>query len=141
MLHRLGALAGLLALSLTATALDTDATIRIDRALNSPTLTVKYTGAAAALAELRLNGESYGTRVLDPSNEKGETNFTLGSTVLNDGENQVEIRLFDKNGTLLGTQRTTVFAEKTKTPDVFLSNPRSGQTLQGSTEIKVSVDP
>lgn len=137
MLKRLGALAGLLALSLTATAFDSDATIHIDRALNSPTLTVRYSGAAAALAELRLNGDSYGTRVLNPSSLAGETNFTLGMSVLNEGENDVEIRLFDKDGALLGTQRTIVFAEKAKNADVFLSNPKAGQTLQGPTEIKV----
>ncbi len=137
MLHKLAALAGLLTLSLSATALDSDATITINRALNSPTLTIRYTGATASLAELMINGESYGTRVLNDSITSGETNFTLGMTVLNEGENQIEVRLFDKNGSLVGTQQTTVMANKSKLADVFISSPKVGQTLQGPVELKV----
>ncbi len=135
--QRIGVLAGLLTLSLSATAFDSDATIYIDRALNSPTLTVRYNGATAALAELRINGESYGTRVLNPGSTSGETTFSLGVTALNEGENQVEVRLFDKNGALVGTQDTTVIAEKAKAADIFLTSPKAGQTLHGPIEIKV----
>lgn len=137
MFHRLAALAGLLTLSLSATAFDSDATITISRALNSPTLTIKYSGASAALAELKINGESYGTRVLNDSLANGETNFTLGMSVLNEGENQIEVSLFDKNGNLVGTQQTTVVAQKSKLADVFITSPKVGQTLQGPVELKV----
>ncbi len=51
-------LAGIAALGVTANALSLDAHISIDRAINSPTVTIRYTGAHTALVELRVNGES-----------------------------------------------------------------------------------
>src|SRR5438270_623843 len=63
-LRRIIILAGLAALSVCANAIMLDTHIVIDRALNSPTLTVRYTGATVALVELKVNGESIGTRAV-----------------------------------------------------------------------------
>jgi len=113
-----------------------DGQITIDRALNSPTLTVRYTNASAALVELRVNGESVATRTVNAGKNSGETTFNLNLGSLSAGENKVEIRLFDKAGKLLATETTTVTTEDTKGP-VYLTNPKMGATLQGNVNIKV----
>ena len=51
-------LAGAIVMSTVAQAFYYDATVTIDRALNSPTLTIRYSGATVALVELRVNGVS-----------------------------------------------------------------------------------
>lgn len=131
------ALAGVLTACAAANAFLYDATIIIDRALNSPTLTVRYTGASAALAELRLNGVSMGTRSLNVNEASGETNFTLDLSALAIGDNTVEVRLFDKSGKLVGTERTTISADNGAQAPVFVSAPKMGATVQGPVEIKV----
>lgn len=137
-IHRLIALAGLAVLSAMASAfIVDDAKILIDRALNSPTLTVRYSGAAAATAELRVNGISLGTRTLNPAKKNGETNFNLDLATLADGENDVEIRLFDKSGKLIGTQKSTITSDDPDTSPVRLTNPKMGATVMGPLEIKL----
>ncbi|MBI3722246.1 MAG: hypothetical protein HY248_06800, partial [Fimbriimonas ginsengisoli] len=135
-LRSLGLLAGLFAIHSGALASASDATIKIDRALNSPTITVRYAGAMAALAELKLNGVSVGTRTLSPASGSGETNFEINLTSLQEGDNEIEIRLFDKTGNLVGSQRSVVTSEQSR-PAVFLSTPKMGATVQGPIEIKV----
>lgn len=137
-IHRLIALAGLAVLSAMSSAfIIDDAKILIDRALNSTTLTVRYSGAAAATAELRINGISLGTRSLDAAKKNGETNFNLDLATLADGENDVEVRLFDKNGKLVGTQKTTILSDDPDRSPVRLTNPKMGASVMGSLEIKV----
>lgn len=134
---RLIALAGLAVCSAMALGFIDDAKILIDRALNSPTLTVRYSGAAAAMAELRVNGVSLGTRTLNPGKKNGETNFSLDLATLADGENDVEVRLFDKAGKLIGTQKSSIFSDDPSASPVRLLNPKMGATVQGPIEIKV----
>lgn len=114
-----------------------DATLLIDHALNSPTLTVRYSGAHVALVELRLNGTSYGTRNMDVAQSKGETDFTLDTGALNDGDNSVEIRLYDKGGKLLAAETRTVTADEGHKSPIYLESPRIGSTVQGPVEINV----
>lgn len=129
--------AGLLVGSVAAQAFTYDAQIMIDRALNSPTLTVKYKGAHAALVELRVNGESLGTRSVLASKDAGETNFALNLTDLKDGENDVEIRLFDRTGKLVGSDHTNISTEQTLNAPVYLTTPKVGQTVRGPVDIKL----
>jgi hypothetical protein len=124
-------------LATCASALPFDAQILIDRALNSPTLTVKYSGANAALVELRVNGESLGTRTVAASKSSGETNFTLNLSDLKDGDNEVEIRLFDRTGKLVGSDKTNISTEQSLKGPVFLSTPKVGATVMGAVDIKV----
>lgn len=114
-----------------------DATILINKAINSPTLTVRYSGQAASMAELIVNGESYGTRSLNGTVTSGETSFNINLYLLREGDNDVEVRLLDKNGRIVGTQRSVVQAENPEKPTVFLSAPRMGATVEGPVEIKV----
>lgn len=135
---RLALAATLFALSLCASALD-DAKITIEKASTSPSLTVRYTGAAAKLAELKINGDSFGTRVLDSSLNAGETNFTLTNSVLSDGDNDVEVRLFDADGKIVGTEHTTIHVVKSNKPKIAFSGLTPGQTVQGPVELKVDL--
>lgn len=128
--------AGLAIMAVAAQAFILDGQITIDKALNSPTLTVRYTNAAAALVELRVNGESVATRSVNAGKTSGETTFTLNPASLVGGDNKVEIRLFDKGGKLLAAETTTVTTENSQSP-VFISNPKMGSTLQGNVDIKV----
>jgi len=104
-IKRTMALAGVAALSAGSFAFMLDTNIVIERALNSPTLTVKYDGANASLVELRVNGESLATKSVSATANKGETTFTLAVSDLKDGDNDVEIRLYDKAGKVVGSQK------------------------------------
>jgi hypothetical protein len=136
-LARLAALGCIGILSAMASAFIDDAKILIDRAINSPTLTVRYTGASASVIELRVNGVSLGTRTVNPGKSSGETNFNLDLATLADGDNDVEVRLFDKSGKLIGTQRSTITTDDPSSSPVRLLNPKVGATITGPIEIKV----
>lgn len=136
-LARLAALGCIGILSAMASAFIDDAKILIDRAINSPTLTVRYTGASASVIELRVNGVSLGTRTVNPGKSSGETNFNLDLATLADGDNDVEVRLFDKNGKLIGTQRSVITTDDPSSSPVRLLNPKVGATITGPIEIKV----
>lgn len=134
---RLGILAGILSVAAMSSAILLDADIVIRKVLNSPNFTVKYTGAAAAMIELRVNGTSVGTRNVSPSKSAGEVDFALDMSSLDDGENEIEVRLFDRNGKLLGTQRAVVTTGDEMPSPVRMTAPRMGSTVQGPIEIKV----
>jgi hypothetical protein len=136
-LRRMCVLAGVAVLSATASAFVFDARIIIDRALNSPTLTIKYSGATAALVELRVNGTSLGTRTLNSDRSTGETNFTLNLSALQEGDNEVEVRLFDTTGKLVGTEKSVIQVDDGTQRPIFLSVPKMGATVQGPVEIKL----
>jgi hypothetical protein len=132
------ALACLAVVSASAPALIIDdATILIDRALNSPTLTIRYSGASAALVELRINGVSFGTRNVNSARTTGETNFTIDLKSLSEGDNDVEVRLYDKNGKLVGSERSVITSDDGIRGPVYLVTPKVGASLQGTAEIKV----
>ncbi|HLK16186.1 MAG TPA: stalk domain-containing protein [Fimbriimonadaceae bacterium] len=114
-----------------------DATIKIDRALNSPTLTVKYQGVIASLVELRINGESIATRTVAQDKDNGETNFTVDLASLRDGDNAIEIRLFDKSGKMVGSEKTTLTTDDGTPAPFFMENPKMGATVEGSVELTV----
>lgn len=116
-----------------------DATILIDRALNSPTLTVRYSGAAASLVELRVNRGSVATRDLNGQTKAGETTFTIDLSLLEDGDNKIEIILYDAAGKIVGRQTSTITADKSATSPIHLEIPRSGETVLGPVEIKVGL--
>lgn len=120
-----------------ANALIFDARILIDRAMNSPTLTVRYSGANTAVVELRLNGVSLGTRTVSPASSSGETSFNLDLARLVDGDNEVEVRLFDRTGKLVGSETTIITSDDGTTVPVRLTNPRVGSTVQGPVEVRL----
>ena len=131
------ALAGAAALSAGSFAFMLDTNIIIERALNSPTLTVKYDGANASLVELRINGESFATKTVSAAANKGEISFTLTVSDLKDGDNEVEIRLFDKTGKVVGSQKQTMATDQANKGPVYITGPKQGAEVHGITEIKV----
>jgi hypothetical protein len=133
---KLGVLAAIAAASGSAQAM-LSPDIFVQKALNTPTFTVSYKGVAAAMVELRINGTSIGSRNVSTSRTSGEVVFNIDLTALNDGENDVEVRLFDKSGKLLETQRSVIVAGDEMPSPVKMSAPRMGSTVQGPVEIKV----
>jgi len=137
-MRKMCVLAGIIALGVTANAIPFDTHITIDRALNSPTLTIRYSGAHAALVELRVNGDSLGTRSMSAAKDAGETNFNISLTDLKDGDNEVEVRLFDRTGKLVGSDKTSISTDQANRGPVFLASPKVGATVRDSVEIKMS---
>lgn len=131
------ALAGAAALSAGSFAFAFDAEILIQRALNSPTLTVKYDGANASLVELRINGESFATRAVASKETKGSVEFTVTVTDLKDGDNEVEIRLYDKTGKVLSSQKQNISTDQGNKGPVYITGPKQGETVKGPVEIKI----
>jgi hypothetical protein len=117
-----------------------DATITVDRAIDSPTLTVKYTGARASLVELRINGESIATRSISTDKDNGETSFTLDLSSLKDGENAVEVRLYDRTGRMIGTDKSILNTDDTAPAPFYMDQPRMGATVLGPIEISVGMN-
>lgn len=136
-IRKMCVLAGITVLAATASALPFDTRIMIDRALNSPTLTIRYTGASAALVELRVNGESLGTRSVSAAKSSGETSFDINLSELKDGDNEVEIRLFDRTGKLVGSDKTNISTDQSNSGPVFLRTPKVGQTVMGPVEVEM----
>ena len=131
------ALAGVAALTAGSFAFTFDADILIQRALNSPTLTVKYDGANASLVELRINGESFATRAVASKESKGTVEFTVTVTDLKDGDNEVEIRLYDKAGKVLSSQKQNISTDQGNKGPVYITGPKQGETVKGPVEIKL----
>lgn len=117
--------------------MSSDVRIVIDRALNSPTLTVRYSGASVSLVELRVNGESFSTREVAGGKASGETNFNLATKDLKDGDNEVEIRLYDRTGKLVGSDKVNVSTEQSNGGTIFVTEPKMGQTVRDASTIKV----
>ena len=137
-IKRLGLLAAFVSLGACALASNhLYQQIKIDRAINSPTLAVKYNGVHATLMELRLNGESMGTRTMDASSDNGETTFSINVLSLKDGDNEVEIRLYDKDGNVVGSEKTTITTDSDTKGPVFLTTPKVGDSVMGPCEITV----
>lgn len=114
-----------------------DATILIDRALNSPVITVRYSGASAASVELLINGSSFGRRNVNAGQSTGETNFTIDLSALKDGDNSIEVRLVGKDGKILGVEKTIISTDDSAKGPVYLVGPKMGATVQGPVEIKL----
>lgn len=134
---RIALVAGLTVVGAIAQASLADATVLVERAANNRTLTVRYSGAAAALAELRINGVSIATRSLDEKTMTGEASFGIETAELADGENTIEIRLYDLDGKVVGSQVSQVNIDRRGAGPIFLEKPRAGSTISGPAEIKL----
>lgn len=113
-----------------------DAKIIVDRAANSPAVHVKYNGTLTALVELRLNGVSIGTREVMPG-KSGQTSFALDLSTLRDGDNELEIRLYDKSGKVVGTEKSTISTDQGSRGPVYVLSPKPGEEVSGTIDIKV----
>lgn len=139
-LIRVAAIAGFAVMATSAFGFFQDPTIHIDKALNDPTVTVKFKGAKVALIEIKINGRSAGTRTIDAKSPLGETSFTIDEAALTDGDNQIEVVLFDATGKMIGKRLTTISVERAQqNGPVYLEGLKPGQTIMGPVEIKVGM--
>jgi len=129
------AIAGAVVMALVVRAGLPDTTLLIDKAANNRTLTVRYNGGAIALVELRLNGVSIATRSVSEKDTSGETNFAIDPASLKDGENTVEVRVFDGAGKLVATEKSSLSVSREANGPVFLVKPKQGSTVQGPVEL------
>jgi hypothetical protein len=136
---KLFTLAGIAVMAAGAQASLLDATVLIERGANNRTLTVRYNGAAAALVEFRLNGQSIATRSMDDARNGGETSFNVDTASLEEGDNAIEIRLYNADGKVLASQKSTFKVDRRGTGPVFLEKPRAGATVSGPVEIKLGL--
>ncbi|HMS55721.1 MAG TPA: stalk domain-containing protein [Fimbriimonadaceae bacterium] len=135
---RMIALAGLAALAVFGNATAIDQTqVKISKPKNT-TINVKFAGSPVAIIEIRLNGVSVSSRRLQNVSAQGEEQFELDIESLHDGDNQVEVRLFDADGKMIGTEKTLVTVEVANGP-IFLNTPKMGATVQGPVEITVGL--
>lgn len=134
---RIALLAGLAMTAVAASATFIPQEVKVARASDNRTLTVRYSKAKAVLVELRVNGATMATRTVSDEVSAGETNFTLDTTKMKDGANTVEIRLFDAQGNVIATDKSDVILDRSATGPVFLNKPKSGDTVQGYVDISV----
>jgi hypothetical protein len=131
-------MAGTLFVAAASQAAPIDASILLEKAANNRSITVKYDGAPAASLELLVNKVSLITRNLPGTESRGEIQLPLDTAMIPDGDSEVEVRLLDKHGNLLGTQVTKVNIDRTGKGPVFFLSPGIGDTVKGFVEIKVS---
>ncbi len=126
-----------MAVALTAQASFVDASIVINRAANSRTLSVSYSGANATYVELRINGVSVQSRKVSAEDSSGETSFDVDTAALDAGKNTIEIRLYDAQGKLLGSEKSEIKIDRSGEGPVYLVSPKPDSRHQGIVEIKV----
>lgn len=115
-----------------------DGKIKIDQAVNSPTLTVRYTKVKGAIIELRIDGRSRSTRMITGS-DTGETNFTIDLDRLEDGEHEVEIVILDDNGKVIATEKSSLKVDRGVDGPVYMMGVKDGASVQGPVELKLGV--
>jgi hypothetical protein len=126
-------------LAAAGAALAQDSSLKIDRSVDSKTLSVSYSGARAALAELRINGRSAATRSLSDTRSTGEATFSLNPASLEDGENEIEVRLYSADGVMLLSEKSAVRVDRSSQGPAKLAGPASGSTVQGPVRIKLEM--
>lgn len=136
-LMAMGVAVGVFAASNSASAFVLDTRILIDRVANSPTLTVKYSGANARTVELRVNGVSYATRTVDANRDNGETTFNVIMSELKEGANDIEVVLYDANGRRISSERGQIVTEQGIASPISIEAPKSGAEVRGPVEINL----
>ncbi|MBX3110938.1 MAG: hypothetical protein KF857_02930 [Fimbriimonadaceae bacterium] len=129
--------AGAMLLGSVARASLIDASILIEKAANNKSITVKYEGAAAASVEMRVNGVSILAKNLDDAATAGETEFAVDTAYLKDGDNLVEIFLFDKEGKKLGSEKTQIKVDRTGMGPAYIAKPLNSSTVMGNVDIQL----
>jgi len=117
-----------------------DATIKIDRPVNSPTLSVRFSGVKVAMVELKVNGKSVSTRVVNAEAAGGEATFTLDTDSLAEGDNAIQVVLFDADGKIVGRQENTVKMGHKGDAAVYLEGVKAGSQMKGTVELKLGLN-
>lgn len=129
--------AGIAVVAARASAIAVDqAKVVINKLEGNTRLSIQFSGASVSMIEMRLNGVSIGSTKFATAKVVGDVTFGLDPDALHDGDNAVEIRLFDGIGNLVGVEKTTITTDAASGP-VHLAMPKMGATVQGPVEIKV----
>lgn len=134
---RLAIFAGIFTVAAASQATPIDASILLEKAANNRTITVKYDGAPAASLELFVNKVSVLTRNLPGTDSRGEIQLPLDTALIPDGDSEIEVKLLDKSGSVLGSQVTKVQIDRSGKGPVFFLSPGVGDTVKGFVEFKV----
>ena len=136
-LSKVLALAGAAVIATTAFAASIeDGQIRIIRGSSAPSFAIQYTGVKPARVELKINGESMGAKNMESVATKGVVPFKIDPAKLGDGDNVVEAFLYDKNGNIIGHEKTVITVRRGGTDPIFVKMPKMGQTVQGTIAIE-----
>lgn len=137
-LSKVLALAGAAVIATTAfgASFSEDGQIRIIRGSSAPSFAIQYTGIKPARVELKINGESLGAKNMEGVATKGVVPFKIDPAKLGDGENVVEAFLYDKNGNIIGHEKTIISVRRGATDPIFVKMPKMGQTVQGTVPIE-----
>lgn len=112
--------------------------VAIEKALSSSQFKVTFSYSTAKLVELKVNGMSVGTRVVNGELE-GSANFRIDQAVLNEGQNKVEALVFDASGKLLGVENSTITVDPVTDSPVVVTMPKAGQTVLGLVNIQIEL--
>lgn len=113
--------------------------IKIFRAYGSPAITIKYDQLWAARAEIRVNGQEWGYRGLDPTKNNGELAINFNPSSLRMGENLIEVVMVDTRGKTIGKQTTKLNVEQGEDAPIYIRLPRNGESVQGTVEIEIGL--
>lgn len=113
-----------------------DGQIRILKGDSAPSLAIQFTGIKPARVEIKVNGESLGAKNMDGVATKGVVPFKIDPAKLGEGDNVVEAFLYDKNGNIIGHEKTVVTVRKGTQDPVFVKMPKMGQAVQGMVPIE-----
>lgn len=111
----------------------------IERATNSPVVTIRFHESRARVIELRVNGRSVATRAVVSSNSEQVLKFHVDLSRLEEGANPMEIRMFAEDGTLVATKQDMLTLDTGVELPVKIISPKPGQTLEGIVEIKMDM--
>jgi hypothetical protein len=120
----------------SASLTETDGQISIIRGSSAPSFAIQFSGIKPARVELKVNGESLGAKNMEGVATKGVVPFKIDPAKLGDGENVVEAYLYDKNGNIIGHEKTIISVRRGSTDPIFVKMPKMGQTVQGSVAIE-----
>jgi len=136
-LSKVWALAGAAVIATTAFGASyIDGQIRILKGDSAPSLAIQFSGIKPARVEIKVNGESLGAKNMDGVVTKGVVPFKIDPAKLGEGDNVVEAFLYDKNGNIIGHEKTVVTVRKGTKDPIFVKMPKMGQTVQGTVPIE-----
>ncbi len=136
------AMLGLLLIPATpsfAMSMKRDPGISVERISNSPVVTVTIDDPRARVVELLVAGRSVSTRAISKVTTALDLEFHVDMSQLDEGENPVEVRLYDETGTLLGSSESSINISEPIESPVEISFPKQGSTVQGLVEIKINL--
>ncbi|MDQ2987192.1 MAG: stalk domain-containing protein, partial [Armatimonadota bacterium] len=113
-----------------------DGQVRILKGDSAPSLAIQFTGVKPARVEIKVNGESLGAKKMDGVATKGVVPFKIDPAKLGEGDNVVEAFLYDKNGNIIGHEKTILTIRKGSQEPVFVKMPKMGHTVQGTVAIE-----